>query len=126
MSKRIAAALTIALGVGMLATAAQARPEMVGVRSAEFSPGTIVIRTGQGTMVEGHADEQVAFEVDHLDEALNQGWSVLVRGLAHRVAHPAELRNVADAGTHSWGNHASGTCGSATHKLSEHHAGVEA
>src|ERR1700760_2905585 len=47
MSKRIAAALTIALGVGMLATAAQARPEMVGVHGAEFSPGTIVVRTGE-------------------------------------------------------------------------------
>ena len=52
---------------------------------------TIVIRTAEGTVIEGHADEQVALEVDHLDEALCQGWSVLVRGLAHRVTHPAEL-----------------------------------
>jgi hypothetical protein len=33
-------------------------------------------------------------EVDHIDEALCQGWSVLVRGPAHRVAHPAELRRL--------------------------------
>ena len=56
--------------------------------------GTIVIRTGEGSIIEGHADDRVAFEVDHLDEALCQGWSVLVRGSAHRVAHPAELRHV--------------------------------
>jgi nitroimidazol reductase NimA-like FMN-containing flavoprotein (pyridoxamine 5'-phosphate oxidase superfamily) len=36
----------------------------------------------------------VAFEVDHIDEALSQGWSVLVRGQAHRVAHPAEVQVV--------------------------------
>jgi len=33
-------------------------------------------------------------EVDHIDDALCQGWSVLVRGPAHRVAHPAELRRL--------------------------------
>jgi nitroimidazol reductase NimA-like FMN-containing flavoprotein (pyridoxamine 5'-phosphate oxidase superfamily) len=52
---------------------------------------TIVIRTAQGTVIDGHADGQVAVEVDHIDEALRQGWSVLVRGPAHHVTHPAEL-----------------------------------
>ena len=47
MSKRIAVALAVTLGLGKLATAAQARPEMVGVHGAEFSPGTIVVRTGE-------------------------------------------------------------------------------
>jgi len=56
--------------------------------------GTIVVRTSEGGMIEGHAGDRVAFEVDHLDEALGQGWSVLVRGPAHRVAHPAELQHV--------------------------------
>jgi len=65
--------------------------------------GTIVIRTGEGTAVDGHADEQVAFEVDHIDEALGQGWSVLVRGRAHRVTHPAELQIVRrDAAVWPW------------------------
>ena len=55
---------------------------------------TLVIRTAEGTIIDGHAGEQVALEVDHIDEALCQGWSVLVRGPAHRVAHPAELRRL--------------------------------
>jgi hypothetical protein len=64
---------------------------------------TIVIRTGQGTIIEGHADEQMALEVDHIDEALCQGWSVLVRGQAHRVAHPAELWHLReDAAVWPW------------------------
>src|SRR5581483_8403677 len=58
--------------------------------------GTIVLRTAEGSMIEGHADELVALEVDRIDEALCQGWSVLVRGQAHRVAHPAELRRMQD------------------------------
>jgi hypothetical protein len=56
--------------------------------------GTIVIRTGEDTAIDGHAGEQVAFEVDRVDEALSQGWSVLVHGPAHRVTHPAELQIV--------------------------------
>lgn len=80
-------------GIGRIAFGTSTGPVVIPVNFAVMA-GTIVIRTSQGTMVEGHADEQVAFEVDHLDEALSQGWSVLVRGPAHRVAHPAELRNV--------------------------------
>jgi len=48
MSKRIVVALAAAVGAGLLATnAAQARPEMVPVRSAEYSPGTIVVKTNE-------------------------------------------------------------------------------
>jgi lipoprotein-anchoring transpeptidase ErfK/SrfK len=59
MSKRVAVALAATLGLGIVTTAAQARPEMVGVRSAEFSPGTIVIRTNERHLYlildQGHA-----------------------------------------------------------------------
>ena len=65
--------------------------------------GTIVIRTAEGTVIDGHAGEQAALEVDHIDEALCQGWSVLVRGPAHRVRHPAELHHLqADAAVWPW------------------------
>jgi transcriptional regulator with XRE-family HTH domain len=80
-------------GIGRIAFGTATGPVVLPVNFAMMA-GTIVIRTSRGTMVEGHGDEQVAFEVDHLDEALSQGWSVLVRGPAHHVAHPAELRNV--------------------------------
>jgi len=80
-------------GVGRIAFGTTSGPIVLPVNFAVVA-GTIVIRTGEGTAVDGHADEQVAFEVDHIDEALCQGWSVLVRGSAHRVAHPAELRHV--------------------------------
>jgi len=80
-------------GIGRIAFCTTSGPVALPVNFAVVA-GTIVVRTGEGTAVDGHADEQVAFEVDHLDEALSQGWSVLVRGRAHRVAHPAELEIV--------------------------------
>lgn len=78
-------------GVGRIAFGTSFGPVVLPVNFAVVA-GTIVIRTGEGTMIDGHADEQVAFEVDHIDEALSQGWSVLVRGRSRRVAHPAELQ----------------------------------
>ena len=85
--------LIAAGGIGRIGFGTTSGPVVLPVNFAVVA-GTIVIRTGEGTMIDGHADEQVAFEVDHIDEALCQGWSVLVRGMAHRVAHPAELQNI--------------------------------
>ncbi len=56
--------------------------------------GTIVIRTGGGSLIAGHGDGPVSFEADHFDLELGQGWSVLVRGDAHRVLQPGELRHL--------------------------------
>jgi nitroimidazol reductase NimA-like FMN-containing flavoprotein (pyridoxamine 5'-phosphate oxidase superfamily) len=85
--------LITAGGIGRIAFGTDSGPVVLPVNFAVVA-GTIVIRTGEGTMIDGHADDQVAFEVDYIDEALSQGWSVLVRGQAHRVAHPAELRHM--------------------------------
>ncbi len=77
-------------GIGRIAFGTVTGPVVFPVNFAVVAD-TIVIRTGEGTVIDGHANELVALEVDHLDEALCQGWSVLVRGQAHRVTHPAEL-----------------------------------
>ena len=89
-------------GVGRIAFGTVSGPVVVPVNFAVLA-GTIVIRTAEGTVIDGHADENAALEVDHLDEALCQGWSVLVRGPAHRVASPAELRRLQeDAAVWPW------------------------
>lgn len=56
--------------------------------------GTIVIRTSEGTIIDAHGDGPVAFEADHIDDALCQGWSVLIKGEARHVRHPTELRRM--------------------------------
>ena len=77
-------------GIGRIAFGTLDGPVVIPVNFAVLAD-TIVIRTAEGTVIDGHADSQVALEVDHIDEALRQGWSVLVRGPAHRVTHRAEL-----------------------------------
>ncbi|MBO4222824.1 L,D-transpeptidase [Bradyrhizobium neotropicale] len=53
MSMRIAVAMAATLGLGVFAlgalmpTAAEARPEMVDMHDDHYSPGTIVVRTGE-------------------------------------------------------------------------------
>jgi hypothetical protein len=59
--------------------------------------GSIVIRTGSGSMIGAHGDGPVSFEADHFDLELGQGWSVLVRGDAHRVLQPAELQKLRES-----------------------------
>ena len=89
-------------GVGRIAFSTTSGPVVVPVNFAVLAD-TIVVRTAEGTVIDGHADELAALEVDHIDEALCQGWSVLVRGPAHRVAHPAELRRLQeDAAVWPW------------------------
>ena len=58
--------------------------------------GAVVIRTGTGSLIGVHGDGPVSFEADHFDLELGQGWSVLVRGEAHRVLQPGELRHLRD------------------------------
>lgn len=56
--------------------------------------GTVVFRTGAGSLIGVHGDGAMSFEADHFDLELGQGWSVLVRGEAHRVLQPGELRHL--------------------------------
>lgn len=63
----------------------------------------IVFRTAAGTSVAaGAAQQPVSFEVDHLDEALGEGWSVLVSGQARAVTGAAELAEVRRLGVAPW------------------------
>jgi lipoprotein-anchoring transpeptidase ErfK/SrfK len=48
MSTRIAVAMAATIGTMLLTNAAaQARPEVVGIHAAEYSPGTIVVKTNE-------------------------------------------------------------------------------
>lgn len=53
---------------------------------------SIVIKVAQfSTLAEYAPMTQVVFEVDHLDEAHQEGWSVLLRGMAHDVTNAIEI-----------------------------------
>jgi hypothetical protein len=44
----------------------------------------------------------VSFEVDRIDEAMSEGWSVLVSGRAQRVEDRTELGKLALVGIEPW------------------------
>ena len=66
----------------------------------------IVFRTGERTSAAAAAAaaprQPVSFEVDHLDEVLGEGWSVLVSGQAHVVTSAAELAEVESLEIATW------------------------
>lgn len=80
-------------GIGRIAFSTVSGPVVLPVNFTVVGT-SIVIRTNPGTLIEAHGDERAAFEVDHVDEVLCQGWSVLVVGQAHRVLQSGELRHV--------------------------------
>lgn len=95
-------------GIGRIAFATVSGPVVVPVnfavlRDPVMLADSVVVRTAEGTVIDEYADDEAALEVDYIDEALGQGWSVLVRGPAHRVVHPAELRRLReDAAVWPW------------------------
>jgi nitroimidazol reductase NimA-like FMN-containing flavoprotein (pyridoxamine 5'-phosphate oxidase superfamily) len=81
------------------------RVEVVLPVNFAVAGNTIVFRTAPGGVIAAHADgsQSVTFEVDHVDEALEQGWSVVIQGIACRIAGPAELSAAAqDVDVRPW------------------------
>jgi transcriptional regulator with XRE-family HTH domain len=89
-------------GVGRFVFTGPRGPEAIPVNYAMLG-GDIVVRTGKDTSLAGHAEQaRVCFEVDHQDEVLAEGWSVLVHGTARVVSVPAELETVRSLGIVPW------------------------
>ncbi|GAA3784778.1 hypothetical protein GCM10022206_25380 [Streptomyces chiangmaiensis] len=80
-------------GVGRLAVPIGSGPVIVPVNYS-LHEGAIVFRTNPHTAPSQAVGCQVAFEVDHIDEALRRGWSVLVRGDARAVTDPDSIRRL--------------------------------
>jgi len=80
-------------GLGRIAFGTASGPMVLPLNYALVA-GTIVVRTGSGSLIASHGEDQVSFETDRVDETLRYGWSVLVRGQAHRVLQHGELQNL--------------------------------
>ncbi|MFE8953016.1 pyridoxamine 5'-phosphate oxidase family protein [Streptomyces althioticus] len=81
-------------GVGRIAvTASGGRPAVVPV-NYEVVQDEIVFRTMPGSVPAAAAGTEVAFEVDHVDDAMSRGWSVLAVGPASVVTEPDAVREL--------------------------------
>lgn len=64
--------------------------------------GEVAMRTSVASGLLAALDGPVAFEVDDVDPAWEEGWSVLVRGTAREVVEPEEVRRLEGSGLRSW------------------------
>jgi transcriptional regulator with XRE-family HTH domain len=67
----------------------------VGRIAMDTPDGPIVVPLNY-TVIDESVGAQVAFEVDHIDDALSQGWSVLIRGVARAVTDPDAVRRLTE------------------------------
>ncbi len=58
---------------------------------------TIVFRTAPDTLLAVYANNQVSFQADRFDEALHDGWSVLVQGHARKITDEREIKDLEEA-----------------------------
>jgi uncharacterized protein len=78
-------------GVGRLAVVDGLHPIILPVNYA-LDGDNVVFRTAAGTKLDLAVHRaNVAFEVDHVDDELRSGWSVLIKGRAERVTNAHEL-----------------------------------
>ncbi|MGW2250169.1 pyridoxamine 5'-phosphate oxidase family protein [Kitasatospora sp. NPDC001660] len=57
--------------------------------------GSFAYRTAVGSATDPEEGAEASFQVDHLDEYLGRGWTVLVLGTAHHVGDEDEVRHLA-------------------------------
>ncbi|WP_133916147.1 DUF1918 domain-containing protein [Streptomyces sp. NBC_00582] len=90
-------------GVGRVAvSASDGRPAVVPV-NYEVVDDTIAFRTAPDSLPAAAVGTEVAFEVDRVDDALGQGWSVLAVGFASVVTAPDAVRRLSErAHTTPW------------------------
>lgn len=63
----------------------------------------VIFRTGMQTAAaDAVAQQQVSFDVDHFDDTLAEGWSVLLTGTAAVITDQAELERAVALGIQPW------------------------
>jgi transcriptional regulator with XRE-family HTH domain len=90
-------------GVGRFLYVEEARGPVAIPVNYRMDGADIVFRTSSdGSVLAGVGERQVSFDVDHLDEALAEGWSVLVSGHAEIIADPAGLARAEALAIEPW------------------------
>src|SRR5690606_179759 len=76
---------------------------LMGTGNTDAADGAKAVRTAPGTTPARASGHRVAVEVDRIDDALSQGWSVQVRGDAVTVTDPEETARLTErAYTRPW------------------------
>lgn len=87
--------------VGRLGVVFNGAPDIFPVNHAVLDQ-TIVIRTAPGTKLVSAIDHKVVFEVDHLHDAQQTGWSVVVHGTAEEPKKIEDYLTAIEEGPTPW------------------------
>jgi nitroimidazol reductase NimA-like FMN-containing flavoprotein (pyridoxamine 5'-phosphate oxidase superfamily) len=94
-------------GIGRIAYTSRFGPAVLPVNYV-WRDGAVVFRTAENSPLDedlrtgiANADYRVAFEIDSIDLAAQQGWSVLIQGPAHHVSG-AEADTIRQSGVEAW------------------------
>jgi nitroimidazol reductase NimA-like FMN-containing flavoprotein (pyridoxamine 5'-phosphate oxidase superfamily) len=94
-------------GIGRIAYQSRFGPAVLPV-NYKWHDGMVVFRTTRHSALDedlqtgiAGGDYQVAFEIDEIDVAGRQGWSVLIQGPAHHVSE-GERETAERAGVEPW------------------------
>jgi nitroimidazol reductase NimA-like FMN-containing flavoprotein (pyridoxamine 5'-phosphate oxidase superfamily) len=95
-------------GVGRIAYSGRYGPTVFPV-NYRLHQGNIVFRTAQDSPTDtdlrtgiANAEYKVAFEIDDIDAAAREGWSVLIQGPLYHVESEAERASAQEAGVEPW------------------------
>jgi transcriptional regulator with XRE-family HTH domain len=89
-------------GIGRFLYVADRGPVAVPVNYAILG-SDVIFRTDDTTGAAGGiSQEKVSFDVDHFDDALSEGWSVLISGGATTLTRPEDLRAAAGLDIEPW------------------------
>jgi transcriptional regulator with XRE-family HTH domain len=88
-------------GVGRIVYSTARGPVALPV-NFEFTDGEIVFSTNDAKASALEAEEVVGFEIDRVDEAMSEGWSVLASGRARRIEAPEEVQRLASLDLEAW------------------------
>jgi len=95
-------------GIGRIAYQSRFGPAVLPV-NYKWHDGAVVFRTARHSPMDedlqtgiAGGDYKVAFEIDDIDTAGRQGWSVLIQGPAHHVEAEAERVAIVEAGVEPW------------------------
>jgi nitroimidazol reductase NimA-like FMN-containing flavoprotein (pyridoxamine 5'-phosphate oxidase superfamily) len=88
-------------GVGRIVFATARGPVALPV-NFEFTEDQVVFSTDDEKASVLGSEKTVGFEIDRVDEAQSEGWSVLVTGPCRHVDDPAEVQRLASLDLEAW------------------------
>ena len=89
-------------GIGRVVFSADGRPVAPPV-NYRILDGEIVFRTAPDTILAAvPTADAVSFEIDRIDDAMSEGWSVLASGRLEHIADLADLRRLGAQGIAPW------------------------